>query len=132
MAVQAHGCHLRCQLPIALLPTRAPEPDVAVIRGNPKDYGGRDPGPNDVVAVFEFADSSLDFDRSTKEQRYATAGIPSYWIANLVDQVIEVYETPDIGMGKYRTHGDYAVGQTIELSLHPNASLTIPVSEILG
>ncbi len=132
MAVQAHDCHLRCQLPIALLPTRAPEPDVSIIRGTPKDYGERHPGPNDVVAVFEVADSSLDFDRSTKQRLYATAGIATYWIVNLVDQVIEVYESPDLGAGKFGIHGDYSVDQTIELPLRPNVSLAIRVSDILG
>src|SRR5437762_1199268 len=115
-AVQALGFHLRCQLPVALLPTRAPEPDVAVIRGAPSDYRGRHPGPNDIVSVFEVADGSLDFDRTIKQRLYASAGIPIYWIANLIDNVVEVYEQPNVTTGEYAAHVDYKLGDVIELS----------------
>src|SRR5947208_7249188 len=82
--IQTMGFHLRCQLPVALLPTRAPEPDLAIIRGAPEDYRGRHPGPNDIAAVFEVADSSLEFDRTTKLQLNAAEGISIYLILNLI------------------------------------------------
>jgi hypothetical protein len=129
---QTAGFHLRCQLPIALLPTRAPEPDIAIIRGPPGDYGKRHPGPNDVAAVFEVADSSLEFDRTTKLRLYAAAGIPVYWIVNLIDQAVEVYERPNSAAEKFDIHADYKPGNTIELSLRPNSSFPIRVDEILG
>jgi Uma2 family endonuclease len=129
--VQSLGLHLQCQLPIALLPTRAPEPDVAVIRGEPDDYSGRHPGPNDVVAVFEVADSSLEYDRA-KQNAYALAGIPIYWIANLIDDVVEVYQRPNIRTGKYDSHIDYRLGEVIDLSLSPNSLVTIRVDQVVG
>jgi len=129
--VQSLGFHLQCQLPIALLPTPAPEPDLAIIRGAPEDYRGRHPGPNDVAAVFEVADSSLEYDRA-KQRLYAGAGIPVYWIANLIDNVIEVYERPNIANGKYDLHVDHHLGDVIELSLRPNSSISVRVDEIVG
>ncbi len=129
--VQSIGFHLQCQLPIALLPTRAPEPDLAIIRGAPEDYHGRHPGPNDVVAVFEVADSSLDYDRG-KQRLYASAGIPIYWIANLIDNVVEVYERPNTKTGKYDSHVDYKIGDCLELSLRNNSSTPIRVDRIIG
>jgi Uma2 family endonuclease len=38
--------------------------------------------------------SSLEFDRGPKLQIYADAGIPEYWIANLVDRQIELFRSP--------------------------------------
>ena len=130
--VQAHGCHLRCQLPIALAPTRAPEPDVAIIRGVAEDYSDRHPGPNDAAVVIEVADSSLDFDRSTKLKLYAGAGIPVYWIVNLIDNVVEAYERPNLAERRYEAHFDYVPSDSFELSLRPNISIPIRVNEIIG
>ncbi|MEX2174841.1 MAG: Uma2 family endonuclease [Pirellulaceae bacterium] len=130
--VELHGCHLRSQLPIALTEFRAPEPDLAIIRGKPEEYRDRHPGPNDTVAVIEVADSSLDFDQTTKYRLYAAAGIAVYWIANVVDNVIEVYEQPDALVGEYRVRRDYQSGQTIDLPLPSGVSLAIDVASILG
>jgi hypothetical protein len=129
--VQSLGLHLQCQLPIALLPTRAPEPDLAIIRGIPENYRNRHPGPNEILAVFEVADSSLDYDRS-KQRLYAAAGIPTYWIANLIDNVVEVYERPNAATEKYDLHMDYVLGDVIELSLAQNSSFPIRVDQVIG
>ncbi len=131
VVVQGLGFHLRCQLPVALLPTRAPEPDLAIIRGAPEDYRGRHPGPNDIVAVFEVADSSLDYDRA-KQRLYASAGIPIYWIANLIDNLIEAYQRPNITTEKYDVHIDYKMADVIELYLRNNSSIPIRVDDIIG
>ncbi|MCA9185807.1 MAG: Uma2 family endonuclease [Pirellulaceae bacterium] len=71
-----------------------PEPDIVVIRGLREQYRDRHPGPGDVGLVVEIADSSLQRDRGWKKRAYASAGIPTYWIVNLVDRVIEVYSQP--------------------------------------
>jgi Uma2 family endonuclease len=76
-----------------------PEPDLAVIRGQARDYPDRQPGSGDVPLVVEVADSSLRTDRGTKKRVYARARIPIYWIANLVDSKFEVYTNPT-GPGK--------------------------------
>jgi Uma2 family endonuclease len=43
--------------------------------------------------VVEISDSSLDDDRNLAEI-YGAAGIPFYWIINLVDGQVEVYSNP--------------------------------------
>jgi hypothetical protein len=98
----------------------------------PEDYRGRHPGPNDIAAVIEVADSSLDFDRTTKHRLYAAAGIPIYWIANLIDNVVEVYERPNVANCKYDLHMDYKAGDVIEMSLHRSTSIPIRVDAIIG
>ena len=86
------GWRVRVQLPLALGPDSAPEPDVSVVRGAPRDaLSGH---PTTAVLVVEVADSSLPLDRGPKAQIYARAGITDYWIVNLPDCVLEVYREP--------------------------------------
>jgi hypothetical protein len=75
---------------------KEPEPDVAIVRGRLEDYSDRHPGPADVWLVIEVADTTLVTDRF-KAQLYAEAGIPVYWIVNLLERVVEVYQDPSSG-----------------------------------
>src|SRR5881296_1602920 len=86
------GWDVRAQGPIALDETSEPEPDVAVVRGELRDYV--DAHPADPVLVVEVSLTSIDFDRVHKSSLYARAGRPEYWIVNLVDRVLEVYREP--------------------------------------
>src|SRR5438128_12475391 len=86
------GWDVRAQGPIALDDTSEPEPDVAVVRGELRDY--LDAHPADPVLVVEVSLTSLEFDRVHKSSLYARAGRPEYWIVNLVDRVLEVYREP--------------------------------------
>ena len=71
-----------------------PEPDVAVVRKSAVDSSQRHPGPDDVGLVVEVAGSSLARDRGQKKRVYATAGIPAYWIINLIDDQLEAFSDP--------------------------------------
>jgi len=84
---------VRVQLPLALGPYSEPEPDVAVVEGTPRRY--REAHPSTAVLVVEVADASLQFDRTRKAALYARAGIPDYWIVNLLDGVLEVHRQPE-------------------------------------
>ncbi len=44
--------------------------------------------------MVEIADASLRRDRGSKRRIYARAGIPHYWIVNLIDGCIETYSDP--------------------------------------
>ena len=57
------GFVVRVQLPLALGPDSEPEPDVAVVRGGPRDYRDRHPAGQDTILVVELADSTWRFDR---------------------------------------------------------------------
>jgi len=50
--------------------------------------------PSRPVLTVEVAESSLAVDRHHKSSLYARAGLPDYWILNLVDRVLEVYGEP--------------------------------------
>lgn len=86
------GCDIRGQLPLALGEDSEPEPDVAVVRGGIRDF--RDSHPTTAILVVEVADSSLLHDRKRKIPLYARAGIPEYWILNLIRRTLEVYREP--------------------------------------
>ncbi len=126
-----HGCHLRSQLPTALSETRAPEPDFAVVRGTRLDYRVRHPGPGEVILVGEIADSSLDYDRTIKQRLYATAGIELYWIVNVIDNVIEVYEHPDAQAAAYRQRRDVRKGQSVHLVLPDKTTVALAVDDMI-
>ncbi len=87
------GWHVNTQDPVTTGDSE-PEPDVTVIRGAPRDYLERHPGPDDLALVVEVAHTTLRRDRGLKKRLYARAGIPVYWIINLPDRQIEVYTMP--------------------------------------
>jgi Uma2 family endonuclease len=87
------GWHVKSQMPVTLA-TSEPEPDGMVVRGKPRDYGDRHPSPQEVALVVEVADSTLLTDRALKKALYAQAGIAAYWIVNLIDRQVEVYQEP--------------------------------------
>ena len=70
-----------------------PEPDLALVQGEPRDHVNRHPVADEVGLVVEVADSSLERDRQ-KRRIYARAHILHYWIVNLVDGQIEMYSQP--------------------------------------
>lgn len=52
------------------------------------------PDAQDILAIFEVADSSLQHDRQVKMPLYANYGIPEYWIIDIDGKVIEFYSSP--------------------------------------
>jgi Uma2 family endonuclease len=67
-----------------------PEPDVSVSR-RPST---RAPDARDVVLLIEVSGSSLTKDRVIKNEIYAEAGVPEYWIVNWKNRTIEVLTKP--------------------------------------
>jgi Uma2 family endonuclease len=88
-----NGWYVDEQEPLTL-ETSEPEPDVAVIRGETRNYTDRHPGAGDVGLVVEIADATLDRDRIVKKKIYAAAGIPCYWLIDLNRRRLEVYSEP--------------------------------------
>jgi Uma2 family endonuclease len=86
------GWLVRSQMPVALDEESEPEPDVAVVPGDARDY--TDAHPERPVLVVEVALSRLGFDREHKGSLYARAGLPDYWIVNLPDRRLEVFRGP--------------------------------------
>jgi Uma2 family endonuclease len=68
------GWYVDSQEPVTTIDSE-PEPDVCVVRGAPRDYVDRHPGPRDVGMLVEVADESLLRDRGIKKRLYARAQI---------------------------------------------------------
>jgi Uma2 family endonuclease len=119
------GHTVRVQHPLALGEQSEPEPDIAVVRGSARDYANAHPVT--ALLVVEVADSSLDYDRARKAGLYAAAGIPEYWISNLVQGKLEVHRDPD--GRRYRDVSVLQAGQTITPVSAPHA--TVNVADLL-
>jgi Uma2 family endonuclease len=82
--------HVRIDDPLRIGDSE-PVPDVAIVPGKPSDY--RTQHPTTALLIIEIADTSLEYDRTEKMSLYAAAGIPEYWIVNLVERCVEVYRS---------------------------------------
>ncbi len=89
------GASVRGQLPIALDARSEPEPDLAVVRGEIRDFVQRHPSAEDVVLLVEVAEASIEKDRGEKLAAYARAGITEYWIVDLNENTLEVCRQPE-------------------------------------
>jgi Uma2 family endonuclease len=110
-----------------------PEPDLAIVRGDERAYIHRHPAPADIGVLIEVSSSTLTHDRQVQGRLYARAGIPTYWIVNLVDHCIEVNSDPDRAANPpaYRTRTDYRSGDQVPLVLDGKTVAALPVADLL-
>jgi Uma2 family endonuclease len=122
--------HIRAAGPVRL-PNRdsEPEPDRCVVRGTIRDYESRHPGPADVALVVEVADSSLADDRELAREVYGPAGIPVYWIVNLVHRQVEVYTDP--GPEGYRSTEVFREGQAVPVVIDGQRLGQVAIADLL-
>ncbi|MGH7391364.1 MAG: Uma2 family endonuclease [Candidatus Rokuibacteriota bacterium] len=125
------GWTVRPQLPVALDDESEPEPDVSVVRGEPRDYPDH---PSHAALVVEVAFSRLGFDRERKGSLYARAGIADYWIVNLPDRCLEVYREP---VPDTEARSGWRYGQVTTIAADGAASplavpgASVPVADLL-
>jgi Uma2 family endonuclease len=123
------GWRARFQLPIRMMDS-VPEPDAVFARGDRKTLAGRHPTADEVGLVVEVSDSTLRFDHIIKLPLYARAGIPEYWIVNLVDFTVEVYTEPTFDNG-YANRHDYKPSESVPLTLDGVAIASLLVTDLL-
>jgi len=132
MPLVGKGRHLRVDDPLTL-GDHEPVPDMAVVPGSPEDY--RQAHPSTALLVIEVADTSLEYDRTVKASLYASAGIPEYWVVNLVERRLEVYREPTSPAPEtpfnalYRSLRIYHQEESISPSF--DATLVIRVGELV-
>ena len=71
-----------------------PEPDLAVVRGEPDDWPDRHPVTAELV--IEVSITTLDADVE-KADIYAEAGVPEYWLVRPEQAEVDVYRAPANG-----------------------------------
>ncbi len=86
------GYAIRVQMPLALDDHSEPEPDLAVVKGRPREH--LKAHPTTALLIVEVSDATLRTDQTTKKALYARNCIPEYWIVNLPHERLEVYRDP--------------------------------------
>ena len=105
-----------------------PEPDLVISRESGTVLDERHPYPEDILLLIEVSDSSLTYDRTRKGAIYAQAGIPDYWIWNLVDNQLEVYRdphTPASGDAVYQTKLTFHRGGSVAPLAFPDFEVVV-------
>jgi Uma2 family endonuclease len=75
----------------------------------------------------------LNRDRTLKKRVYAAAGVPVYWILNLIDRRIEVHTVPSGPAEEpdYRERRDYGEAEFVALTLDGAEAGRIAVRDVL-
>jgi len=78
------------QLPFAVPdPYSLPEPDVKVVA-----RVGRDEMPSSALLIVEVAHPSLRPDTTRKVELYAEAGVPEYWVVDVLHRKLQIRRDP--------------------------------------
>ncbi len=100
-----------------------PEPDLALLVFREDYYAGFQPGPEDILAVVEVSDTTLDYDREIKSKLYAAAGIPEMLLMNLPEDCLEHLTNP--GPDGYAQRTIYRRGDKIRLVSLPDLEFAV-------
>jgi len=116
------------------LSTSRPEPDFAIARGDRSTYQTRHPSPADISLIIEVADTSLSRDRIDKARIFAGEGIREYWIVNLSDNLVEVFQEPSgpTGAPEFGRIKAHEAGQRIPWVLDGTLIAEVSVDELLS
>ncbi len=131
VGVYGHGAVAVSQQPLRVSNYSLPEPDVMVLLGSLDTIYRTYPEGPDTLVVIEVADSSLSFDRTDKLEKYATAGVPEYWVVNLVEDQIEIHTAPQPEAGTYRQSRIVDRGGWVTFTCPDGHAVTTPVAELL-
>jgi Uma2 family endonuclease len=110
------------------LESSEPECDLAIVRGDPRDYSKRHPEARDVALAIEVAGANPDRDRLLKRRVYAAGRIPAYWLIDLNRRCMEIFTAP-LG-NDYRRTATLGPAQQCEFSVG-DVSRSVPVRELL-
>jgi len=85
------GWRVCAQMPLLLGTATDPEPDIAMVRGSPRDNFAH---PTSAELILEISDTSFKFDAGLKLELYASAGIADYWVLDVNDRLLYVFRDP--------------------------------------
>ncbi len=125
------GFRIKIQSPLDLGRHNQPEPDLAVI---PLADRIELIHPTAALLLIEVSDSTLRKDRTIKAHLYARAGVPDYWIINLVDRQLEVRRKPEADperRGRFRYAEVTVVPEAGRMAPLAAPGSWIPVADLL-
>jgi Uma2 family endonuclease len=88
----AAGFIVDSQMPLSFSQKSEPEPDIAIVKGEIRDF--MESHPAFAELIIEVSDTTLSYDRKRKGSLYAKNNIQDYWIVNLKDRRLEIYRRP--------------------------------------
>ena len=127
------GYCVRRQSPLALSKRSKPEPDIAVVRGEPEDFLTRG-APTSALLVVEVSDKTIRYDLGEKASVYAKLAVAEYWVINLIKRQVERHRDP-IPDRSYRFQHRYAditaFGDSVTISSLAKPNVQIRVADLL-
>ncbi|MCD9188849.1 MAG: Uma2 family endonuclease [Pyrinomonadaceae bacterium] len=124
----AENVIIRAQSPIILDDLSEPQPDISILRFQADFYKQSHPKAADILLIIEVSDSTVEYDRTLKFPKYASAKIPEAWLINLEAERIEVHSNPKeniYGMVKIYQRGEEVLSETMP-------ELKLKADDILG
>jgi Uma2 family endonuclease len=99
-----------------------------VVPGAIRDYATQT--PRVAALIVEVSDSTLFLDQTTKAELYAVAGVPEYWIVDLVNRQMIVHRDPlplpdVLGTTVYRTVIRLSADDKVSPLAVPTASIRV-------
>ncbi len=98
-----------------------PQPDVVVCSSPDIDAFGTE--ASKPLLVVEVSHSSKRLDLGPKALLYAEAGIPEYWVVDLVDRVLVVFRDPRDG--RYASQSRFQPDDRVTLTAWPDIAIEV-------
>ena len=114
---------IRSQLPVRLHDFSEPEPDVALVRSDRRDYADRHPTASDIYLIVEVSDATLDFDIGEKKLDYARSDIAEYWVVDVNGNRVLVFRHP--AQGEYQEEFVFGLDTVISPLAFPSLQVLV-------
>jgi Uma2 family endonuclease len=114
---------IRSQEPIHLNDRSEFEPDIALVKSDPRFYVDHHPIPSEVYLIIEVADATLKKDCEIKAIAYAQAGIADYWVLDINANQLHVFREPS--QDGYQVHEVLSEDRSLSLLAFPTVSVTV-------
>jgi Uma2 family endonuclease len=114
---------VRVQNPIQLSNSSEPQPDLAILQRRSDFYAGSHPQPEDIFALVEVSDTTVEFDRTVKLPLYAQNNIAEVWIVDLNAEAVQVHREPSAT--NYQKVQTFRRGQLLTFQAFPDAQFTV-------
>jgi Uma2 family endonuclease len=122
--------------PITISGDRVPLPDFVIVRGTPDAYSrdNRRPAAAEAGLMIEIAPSGVRSDSTFKLEAYARAGVPAYWVVNLMARQVMLCMEPrsEAGIGIYGSIKAHGMGDAVPFILDGREVGRIPVGDMIG
>jgi len=107
-----------------------PEPDVVIAPGRSDVFRSRPPETRSLPLIVEVCHQSLEADYRDKLPRYASAGVPVYWVVDLHRRWVAVFTQPR-ETGEYGERIDYTEARDVPVILNGTEIGTVAVADLL-